>query len=547
MFVDREEELSWLISLYNGRLRGAKYNVVVYGLRRVGKTTLLEEFIKRIDYGILLRVSYVTSGRELVDNLIGALSDLAIKKNLDVPKYDYPQSTFEALKFLIEYPQAYSEANNIVLAMCLDEFHLMIENLASRIALEERLKLRDALRKVFWYLKDSLPLATRVFWVLSTSLSWHLLEKYSKTDPARKAFLALFATRKIEPLDRKSSIELMKHLSIALGHEVPHEVAERIYEVTGGIPALIELVIGHVSPRKIKNVEELNRLLEELSNLAEFNDFFEAILRFIDEASRYGRNMILRVMRSIACGKITPSEIAKDEALDYNVVYNLLEELVEMEFVEKQKLNKEAIYLLKYPLMKTWLLSTKPYISTMDREKLRASLGIMFDKYIEGLFNKAKELNKPVVIEEKNGALFNNTTDRLEILPIYKVYTPKGPPQRQIDLIAIGRIGARELYYLIENKYTMSLIQPGDVEKFIERVRTLVHEEGIKNYVALIIQGGEGGYHPSSIAVAVRNNTITVTKIGLIKIAKKSDTQKSHSLRNTPTPRKSQNQMQTPC
>ncbi len=521
MFVDRGEELSWLVSLYNSRLRGTKYNVVIYGLRRVGKTTLLEEFTRRIDYGVLLRVSYVTSGKELVDNLVSALSDLATRKNLDIPEYKYPQSTFEALKFLIEYPQIYSETNSIVLAVCLDEFHLMIENLASRIALEEGLKLKDALRKVFWYLKDSLPLTTKVFWVLSTSLSWHLLEKYSKTDPARKAFLALFTTRKIGPLDKESSIELIKHLSTALEHEVPYEVAERIYEVTGGIPALIELVISHVSPRKIRSIEGLNKLLEELSSLAEFNDFFEAILRFIDEVSRYGRNMILRVMRSIAHGKTTPSEIARDEALDYNIVYNLLEELVEMGFVEKQKLNREAIYLLKYPLMKTWLLSTKPYISTTDREKLRASLGIMFDKYVEGLFNKAKELNKPVIVEERNGILFNNTTDRLEILPIYKVYIPTGPPQRQIDLIAIGRIGARELYYLIENKYTMSPIQPSDIEKFVERVRTLVREEGIRNYVALIIQGGEGGYHPSSIAIAVRNSIITVTKIGLIKIAKK--------------------------
>ena len=520
VFVDREEELSWLISLYRSRYRGSNYNVILYGLRRVGKTALMEEFVSRIDYGILLRLAHITSGTELVRDLISALRDLAMLKKLNIVEHPLPDTAFDALKFLVEYPQLYAEENGIVLAVCLDEFHLLLEHLAARIAIEEKLKLSRALEKVFWYLKDSIPTTRNVFWVLSTSLSWHLLEKYTQLSPARKAFLALFTTRRIEPLTKDSSLKLIQHLSKTLEYNIPNSIAERIYEMTGGIPALIEIIVSHIAPRQVRDMDELNNILEKLSKSTELNDFFEAIIDFIDEVSRHGKTIIMRVMRSIAEGNTTPKIIARSERMDYNVAYNVLEELVEIGFVTKQKLRKENIYLLKYPLMKTWLLASKPYVSTEDRQKIRMSLGIMFDKYVEGLFRQAKKLTAPLIIKERNGMLFNNTTEQLEILPIHSVYIPRGPPHRQLDLVAIGRLGTKETYYLIENKYTMAPISPSYIERFAERVKMFVTEEKIKNYVAIMIQGGEGDYHPASIATAIKNKIITVTKTGLLQIVK---------------------------
>ena len=55
------------------------------------------------------------------------------------------------MKFVIKYAQEFAEVNNIILAACLDEFHVMIENIASRIALEEKLKLDEALKKRFGF------------------------------------------------------------------------------------------------------------------------------------------------------------------------------------------------------------------------------------------------------------------------------------------------------------------------------------------------------------------------------------------------------------
>jgi len=520
MFVNREEDLAWLTSLYNSRHRGATYNVVLYGLRRVGKTTLLREFVNRVEYGILLKLAHITSGMELVQNLISALRDLATYKGLSIVEPSPPNTAFGALKFLIEYSQLFAEKNNIVLAVCLDEFHLLLEHLAARIAIEEKIRLDKALEKVFWYLKEYIPTTSNVFWVLSTSLSWHLLEKYARSNPARKAFLALFTTRKIGPLGKDSSLELIHALSGALDYDAPDDVAEHIYETTGGIPALIEIIVSYIAPRKISSIDDLNNVLQEITASTELNDFFEAIISFVDEVSRYGKTMIMRVMRSIAQGNFTPNKIAENEAIDYNIVYNILEELVDMGFIIKQKLGRENIYMLRYPMMKTWLLATRPYLSMHDRQQIQMSLGIMFDKYIEGLFRQAKNLTNPLIIQEKNGVIFNNTTERLEILPIYKTFIPRGPQHRQIDLVAIGRIGSREIYYLIENKYTMAPIQPSDIQKFMERIKAFTTEENIKNYVAIIIQGGEGGYHPASIAIAVKNGIITVTKVGLIQIAK---------------------------
>ena len=520
VFVDRDEEISWLLSLYESRKKGSRYNVILYGMRRVGKTALMEEFMRCVEHGIVLRLAHVTSGIELAYDLVSALEDLAVRMGMHLPEFSLPNSTFAALRFLIEYSQTFARENNIILVVCLDEFHLMLEHLAMRIAVEEKLRLDDALQKVFWYLKDSMPVTENVFWVLSTSLSWHMLERHTKTDPARKAFLALFTTKKIDPLTKESSLGLICSLSETLNYDIPNDVAERIYEVTGGIPALIEIIISHVAPQKVENISMLEEVLYRIGRSTELNDFFEAIMSFVDEVSRYGRTVILRVMRGLAKGNTTPKELTKSESMDYNVVYNVLEELTDMGFVKKQKLGKEAMYFLKYPLMKTWLLSTKPYVSRSDEQKIRTSLGIMFDKYIEGLFHQAKTLSKPLIIREKNGVFFNNTIEQLEILPIYRAYVPRGPPHKQIDLVAMGRMGKKEIYYLIENKYTMAPIPPSEIIKFSERVKSFIIEENIRNNIAIIIQGGEGGYNPASVAIAIKNNIVTITKIGLIQIAR---------------------------
>jgi len=521
IFVNRDIELSWLLALYESRQKKSNYNVVIYGLRRVGKTTLLREFINKVDYGILLELAYVTSGRELIENVTKALTELAFKKKLIRVEYTYPKNAFEALRFLIEYPQAFASKNDVILAFCLDEFHILLERIATRISTTEKIRVNEALEKVFWFLKSAIPKTTNVFWVLSTSLSWHLLEKYTGRLSAKKAFLALFTTRRIEPLDEEASIKLIKKLSKTFNYEISEVLAKKIYEVTGGIPALIEIIISYIAPRYTNSIEALNSNLKKLVSSTELNDFFESMINFLDEISRHGKSMILRVLRSIAEGNISAKEIAEKERIDYNVAYNLLEELTESGFVIKQKIGRENVYQLKYPMMKAWLLSTKPYLDTRDKQRIGTALGILFDQYMKGLFEKAKELRRPLVLEERDGKYFNNTIEKLEIIPIYSVDIPKGSPQMQVDIIATGRLGKKEVCYIVENKYTMSPIFPKDVLKFADRVKAIIAQKKISDYKAIMVQGGEGGYHPASIATAMKNEIITITKIGLTQLAKR--------------------------
>ena len=108
MFVGRERELQILENLYQ---KGAFEFVVVYGRRRVGKTTLLNEFIKEkraVFYSCL--DSNEKQNLELFSNAVitavtGAESRFSFQSYQDAMDYILEQSVKERLALVIdEYP-----------------------------------------------------------------------------------------------------------------------------------------------------------------------------------------------------------------------------------------------------------------------------------------------------------------------------------------------------------------------------------------------------------------------------------------------------------
>jgi len=113
MFVNRIEELE----LMEGRLRSERAEfIVVYGRRRIGKTALLLEFIRR-NGGIYLlarETSNAENLRRFSERLAEAFSDELLRKN-----------PFQSWDAFFEYINQKSKEERLVVVI--DEFPYLVE------------------------------------------------------------------------------------------------------------------------------------------------------------------------------------------------------------------------------------------------------------------------------------------------------------------------------------------------------------------------------------------------------------------------------------
>ena len=97
MFIGRERELKKLSEMYSGD----KFEcVVIYGRRRVGKTTLIQEFIK--DKKSVYFLSLETSGRVNLKNFSKSVWSIAADNIKTPPAFASFADAFEAVGDLAE-------------------------------------------------------------------------------------------------------------------------------------------------------------------------------------------------------------------------------------------------------------------------------------------------------------------------------------------------------------------------------------------------------------------------------------------------------------
>jgi AAA+ ATPase superfamily predicted ATPase len=90
-FIDRENDLAWLENEYHKK--GAGF-IVIYGRRRVGKTTLIEEFIRD------KKAIYFMADKQVEKELINRFNQ-AMSRSIDDPLMS--DLTFNSWETLFEY------------------------------------------------------------------------------------------------------------------------------------------------------------------------------------------------------------------------------------------------------------------------------------------------------------------------------------------------------------------------------------------------------------------------------------------------------------
>ena len=511
LFVDREAELKALESEYELCRKGVRCGVLVYGWRRVGKTSLVKYFLKNMGGGIYINCAWLSNTmslaskvRESIAEFDETLSNIFWGKISSIE--DPEQILYEALETMDSLAKKMEKTKLIIV---LDEFHVFLENIAKKIARIKRENINTVKERVFWFFKDLLE-RKNAFWILLSSIGWEKLEELMfLRRGGKQPLLATFRRIPIKPLDMEASMEL----AMKIREGIPLDAARTIAEISGGIPPIIITLASSYDGASVI------RLAYRLMEKREFDDFFINIIKLVSELSRRDLPAYIQVLLALARDIKSPTEISRSTGLDEAAVSEILRELTKNEILTKKREKGRVLYEFRYPLMKFWLKTSEEFLHEITMRDVSSLLGISAESYIRELL--AETIGKEITIwDNKLGTFLAGTAKELT-LKITKVFSRK-ETEKALRGIENADIIAEETnkVLIIEVKATTKPITRDTIAKL---AKVISQYPAKKRKQGILIQLGTGKISPPAVAEATRNNIVIITREGIRLIAKKAN------------------------
>ena len=331
-FIDRNRELEELNHILSQQ--GAQF-ILVYGRRRVGKTTLLLQWAERTGCPFIYWVASRDSPAQIRLGYTRALWRWANPDSQAVPRFDTWQEIFETTAQLIGDQEV---------ILILDEFSYAVESdpsLASHL-------------QAAWdhFFKDS-----NVTIVLSGSHIGMMVELMSYQAPLYGRFTAQL---RVDPLPFGALHEFLPR------YNANERVA--VYAVAGGVPAYLE---------RFKQSRSLSMNIRELfmrrTGIFRSEPFFQ-----IGDVIRRETQTYEAILKSIASGNKTPQEIGRGLDISSSYMSPYLKQLEKLHLVERnipatippkrQKGTKISRYRLVDPYLRFYFRFIAPNAELVEQE-----------------------------------------------------------------------------------------------------------------------------------------------------------------------------------
>ncbi len=346
--IDREEETAFLEEAYS---QNKSQLLVLYGRRRVGKTYLLQHFMKGKKHAYYL----CTKGNEaeqirLLSGMVGdTFNDAALALS--------PFSDWRQL-FLYLHEKAQKEKFLLVI----DEFPYL-------------LNANPAITSVFQKYWDEHLSKTKIMLVLcGSSIAMMESEVLAHRSP-------LYGRRtgqwKVKPLNFENALKFFPKGAST-------EEAIRIYAIAGGVPFyLAELDLSKTAIENIlEKIAKKGKLLYEEGELL--------LKEELRDPSTY-----FSILEAMSAGNTKQAEIANRAGMLPTALPRYLSTLERLECIQKiapvtePKKSKKTIYRIRDNFMDFWfkfIYPNRSYIEENNYKKFREILGVYFEKHVSFAF-----------------------------------------------------------------------------------------------------------------------------------------------------------------
>jgi AAA+ ATPase superfamily predicted ATPase len=390
MFYGRDSELKKMNALYDSEEHQL---VVMYGRRRVGKTTLINEFCK--DKRTLFFPALESSAER---NL------RAFSKTINSLVYPGSSVSSEYSSFDDAFTKIYEEAKKERFVFVIDEFPYLA-------------KADSSVSSVLQHAIDHKFTKTGIFMILcGSSMSFMENQVLGHNSPLYGRRTAQF---KIEPLNYLAAAEAHPDFSA--------EINAVIYGITGGVPHYINKLAvrdGNIADAVSRNIlERTSYLFEETSNLMK---------QELRETATYNA-----LIATVAGGTSRLNEISNRTSMEYAVCSKYLSVLMSLGIVGKKApvcddTKNKSLYYIKDNFFNFWYRFVPGNLSQITAGNTEAvyrnEIGPHIDKYMDPVFEDIciqylirYACNVPFTIKEIGGWWGGN---------------PETRAQEEIDIIA---------------------------------------------------------------------------------------------------------------
>jgi len=371
-FVDREEILADMLSTLEDK--SARMGFALVGPRRIGKTSILKEVIRRLE-GKNDIVPVYFSLWNLVENTLPELCTritlaiiesfkphlslkLKMKQLLKVPalkffeilrSLDLQVSFFDEIEIalrmgkegkidpntLIEkvfsFGEQIAKEHGVRLILALDEFPSIMD-------VRNKTKLGEGIIKKIRTIYEDLENT-----ILCISGSVRKTMEITALSPS-SAFYRQFLIKNIGAFDLQATRRILEN---NLSSKISDEGINKFHEVTGGIPFYLQFLgreLGRFSDSAV-DLPDIEQIFEEFL-------FQEGDILFAEQIKSFSDKEKMILSRMACYGLTRPAEIQKSSGEPSNVVSRYMEYFLSKGVVQREK---KGIYQFTDPVFKEWL------------------------------------------------------------------------------------------------------------------------------------------------------------------------------------------------
>ena len=325
-FIDRQEEMQTLDNEY--ARKGSSF-VVLYGRRRVGKTTLISEFIKNKNALFFLATEEAESqNRRMFKEKVAEFTGNTLLKNAEVDNWD------EIFKVLV------GKTYQSKLIIVIDEFQYIGRSNAAFPSIFQRI----------W--EEILKNANVMVIICGSLISMMESQVLAYNSPLYGRRTAQIKLKQIP----------FKYYKEFFSNRSDNELIER-YAVTGGVPKYIELFTDESD---IYNAI-YNNILSKSGYLYDEPNFL--LRQEVMEVGSY-----FSIIRAIAAGNSKLSDIAKVLEIKATSLTKYLGTLIDLDILEREvpvtednpEKSKKGLYKIKDNYIRFWFAFVYPNISFIE-------------------------------------------------------------------------------------------------------------------------------------------------------------------------------------